>query len=178
MIRYAAFLRGIGPSNPNMHQSKLCGVLAELGFQSPQGVISSGNVVFGTDRTDISAMEAEMEAAWQDKLGFTSLTIIKSQKQLGNLIKADSFAGLEHGPGSYLMVTFFKHPTKIGFKLPHQPPGKPYKLLAAVDNTLFTTTDNTVIKTTDLMGWLERQYGKDMTSRTWLSVQRVLRKME
>lgn len=177
MTKYVALLRGIGPSNPNMHQAKLVGVLEELGFTNPQGVISSGNVVFESERADIIQMESELQAAWPQKLGFFSTTIIKSQSQLQKLIKADPFAGLQHGRASYLLVTFFKHNTEVNFPLPYQPSGKTYKLLSVVDNALFTTTDNTEVPTTDLMTWLEKKFGKDISSRTWLTVQRILRKM-
>ena len=98
-------------------------------------------------------------------------------EQLEQLVKADPFKGMTHGPKSYLLVTFFKKPTRVNFDLPHQPEGKTYKLLAVVDNTLFTTTDNTVVKTTDLMTWLEKQFTKEISSRTWLTVHRILKKM-
>lgn len=178
MIKYVALLRGIGPSNSNMHQHKLEGVIESLGHKRAQGVISSGNVVFETDRKDIATMEKQLEAAWVAKLGFTSTTIIRSQQQLKKLVAADPFAGLSHGPSSYLLVTFFKRPVKMNLKLPHQPAGKTYRLLSMINNTLFTSTDNTKVPTTDLMTWLERQFGKDITSRTWLSVGRILNKME
>ena len=46
------------------------------------------------------------------------------------------------------------------------------------DNALFTVTDNTVVKTTDLMTWLEKEFGKEITSRTWLTIHRILKKMQ
>ena len=61
---------------------------------------------------------------------------------------------------------------------PSNPPDKPYKLIDAVDGAVFTVTDNTVIQTTDLMTWLEKHFGKKITSRTWNTVKRVLAKME
>lgn len=161
-----------------MHQKKLCGVLEELGFTNVQGVISSGNVIFESDLQNIKALEDKIEKAWPEKLNFNSTTIIRSQKQLQDLVDKDPFKGLEHGPKSYLMATFFKVPIKINFRLPYQPPSKPYKLLGASDGVLFTVTDNTVLQTTDLMTWLEKQFGKEITSRTWKTVGRILSKME
>ena len=46
MTKYIAFLRGIGPGNPNMRNEKLRGAFEELGFKNVQSVISSGNVIF------------------------------------------------------------------------------------------------------------------------------------
>lgn len=177
MTKYVALLRGIGPGNPNMHNDKLRGVLEGLGFKNVQSVISSGNIVFESDSNDTAKMEAKLEAAWPKELGFTSTTIIRSQKQLEELVKIDPFKGLEHGRSSYLLVTFFKRPTEVKFTLPYQPPEKPYKLLSATSKELFTTTDNSVIPTTDLMTWLEKQYGKEISSRTWRTVNRILAKM-
>ena len=176
-MKYVALLRGIGPGNPNMRNDKLRGVFEDLGFTNIQSVISSGNVVFESDSTDTRAIEAQLEAAWPDKLGFKSTTLVRSAEQLQDLINADPFKGMTHSPSSYLLVTFFKNPTKINFKLPYQPDGKTYKLLAEVNNTLFSTTDNTAVKTTDLMAWMEKQFGKEISSRTWLTIHRILKKM-
>jgi uncharacterized protein (DUF1697 family) len=162
-----------------MHQAKLCGVLKELGFSDVAGVISSGNVVFSSDLTDTAALEAQLEKAWPAKLGFSSTTIIRSQQQLQNLVDKDPYEGLAHSQKSYLLVTFFKHPPKLAFKLPYQPLGRDYKLLKMIDKTLFSALDvSATAHSPDLMSWLERQFGKEITSRTWLTVQRILKKME
>lgn len=177
MIKYAALLRGIGPGNPNMRQSKLCGVLEELGFSNVQGVISSGNVIFESNLTDTAELEAMIEQAWPKMLGFNSTTIVRSKERLEKLVEANPFQDLAHSPSSYLLVTFFKNDTKVPYKLPYSPPGKPYELIETLDNALFTVTDNTIIKTTDLMSWLEKEFGKEITSRTWLTVHRILKNM-
>lgn len=178
MTKYVALLRGIGPGNPNMHQSKLCEALESLGFSSVRGVISSGNVIFESQITNVKILEAMIEKTWPEQLGFNSTTVVRSQKQLQKLVKANPFGDLVHGSSSYLLVTFFKNPTKVTYSLPYTPLNKPYKLVANLDKTLFTVTDNTIIKTTDLMTWLEKEFGKQITSRTWLTVHRIIKRME
>jgi len=160
-----------------MKNEKLRGVFEGLSFQNVQSVISSGNILFESDETDTTALEEKAEKAFPSKLGFTCTTIIRSQNQLKELVKLDPFKSYTHGPTSYLLVTFFKYPTKTQFNIPHRPEGKPYKFIAATPKTLFSTTDNTVLTTTDLMGWLERRFGKQITSRTWLTVHRILKRM-
>lgn len=177
MATYVALIRGIGPGDPQKTNKKLCGVLETLGFSNVRSVISSGNVIFESDESDIRKLESKIEAAWPALLGFRATTIVKSQAQLQKLLDADPFNGTPHAEGSYLLVTFFRRPAKPGFSLPFQPPGKPYKIIGYADDTLFSVTDNSVIKTSDLMTWLERQFGKDITSRTPLTVQRILKKM-
>ena len=167
-MKYVALLRGIGPSNPNMHGGKLAGVLHELGFSNVQSVISSGNVIFESDSDDIAQLEATIQAAWPQKLGFTSMTIVRSQPQLQALVAKDPYKGLVHNRESYLLVTFFKTP----------PEGltKNYYTDLGV-NALCSIIDTTVSKTPDFMGKLERRFSKDITSRTWGTIQRILAKM-
>lgn len=96
MPEYVALLRGIGPANPNQRHEKLRDVFEELGFEDVRTVISSGNVLFRSDSTDIEEMEATIEAAWPEKLGFSSTTIIRSTPDLQGLVELDPFAGYEH----------------------------------------------------------------------------------
>jgi uncharacterized protein (DUF1697 family) len=178
MSKYVALLRGIGPSNPAMHQKKLCGVLENLGFKNVQAVISSGNVLFESDSQDVRSLEDVITEAWPQRLGFTSNTIVRSLDELEEIVAKDAFASYEHGPKTYLLVTFFKEPPKISFSLPYQPPGKGYTLLALHGKTLFSVIDTTRPKAPDLMAWLERQFGKEITSRTWKTVLRILYRMK
>lgn len=169
MTKYVALLRGIGPSNPNMHGAKLKGVMDELGFKNVQTLISSGNVLFESNSKDTAKLEAKIEAAWPKKLGFNSTTIIRNQQQLKELVAKDPFKGVEHGRETYQLVTFFK--TK-----PKDIKGLFYDMEGV--NALCSTVDTTTAKTPDFMVKLEKQFGKAITSRTYKTVQRILQKME
>lgn len=178
MTRYVALIRGIGPGDPRKSNQSLRGALESLGFTHVESVISSGNIIFESSESDERKLEEMIESAWPRLLGFQATTIVRSQQQLQKILDADPFHGAVHSEGSYLLVTFFKRHTKPSFDLPLQPLGKSYKIVGYTDNMLFTITDNTVVKTTDLMAWLEKQFGKDITSRTPLTIQRILKKME
>lgn len=167
-MKYVALLRGIGPANPNMHGSKLVGVLQGLGFTNAQSVISSGNVIFESDSNNTAQLEANIQAAWPERLGFTSMTIVRSQRQLETLVAKDPYKDLVHSRESYLLVTFFKTPPE-GLK-------ENYYSEFGV-NALCSVIDTTTSKTPDFMGKLERQFSKDITSRTWLTIQRILAMM-
>jgi uncharacterized protein (DUF1697 family) len=169
MIKYVALLRGIGPGNPNMHGSKLKSVLEDLGFSNVQTVISSGNVLFESDSTDIEQMEKVIEEAWPVKLGFNSMTVIRSHDQLKALADQDPYKGLLHTRETYLLVTFFK-------KMPTDIRDNFYSDLGV--NALCSVIDTTRSRTPDFMPKLERQFGKDITSRTWNTIARILKKMD
>lgn len=178
MTKYVALIRGIGPGDPQKTNEKLRGVLESLGFTNVRSVISSGNIIFQSDNPSVDDLEHQIEAAWPRLLGFEAMTIVRSQKQLQTIVDADYFMGLTHSSETYLLVTLLKHPEKPKFDLPFQPPGKTYTVVGYAHGALFTITNNTFVKTTDLMAWLEKQFGKDITSRTPLTIGRILKKMD
>jgi uncharacterized protein (DUF1697 family) len=175
-VKYVAFLRGIMPMNPNMRNEKLRSVFESLGYENVQTVISSGNVLFETSVKDVEALESAIEKALPEQLGFTSSTIIRSQKQLQALIDKNPFEGLDDTQSSRLNVTFLKHKPRSKLSYPHRPDGKPYELLGLYDGAVCSAIDVTETTTPDLMLWLEKQFGKDITTRTWKTVGRILKK--
>lgn len=174
-MRYVALLRGIGPINPNMRNDKLRGVLEGLGFKNVQTVISSGNVLFESPSGDPEGLEAAIEQAWPKELGFTSTTIVRSLEKLQNLAASDPFKGIEDMLRSRLNVTFLKKPAKTALNFPYQ--GRGYTVVAMGDRAVFTIIDTGATKTPDVMSWLEKQFGKEITTRTWKTFYRILKKM-
>ncbi|HWB34182.1 MAG TPA: DUF1697 domain-containing protein [Candidatus Paceibacterota bacterium] len=155
-MRYVALLRGIGPTNPNMKGEKLAAVFEGLGFKNVHTVIASGNVVFDSPSTSIAALEAKIERALPEKLGFKSTTIIRSRVEMEALVKKNPFKGVQDEKPNYLLVTFFKDRRR----------------------ELATVLQIGEKGTPEFMGRLERAHGKALTSRTWKTVNRILKKME
>lgn len=177
-MRYAALLRGIAPSFPNMSNAHLRGVLEGLGFTAVASVLSSGNILFSTDATDVPVLEARIQRALQDELGIPGGTIVRSHPELRALVDSDPFPGMEHGRGSYLTATFLKD-TRAPERLPEP---EPWARIVRFDPdaraflaVMETAEPN---RTPRFMAWLDRAYGKDITTRSWLTVQRIVRRME
>lgn len=179
MHRYAALLRGIGPGNPNMRNEKLRGVFEGLGLENVASVISSGNIVFASTDTDGRALESRIQEALQRDLGIAGGTIIRGQVELQALVDRDPFAGLTHGGATYLTATFLKHVPETPVDPLPQPADPAMRVVGydAAARAVLAVTDTTTSKTPDFMGWLESQYGKSITTRTWLTVQRILKKL-
>jgi uncharacterized protein (DUF1697 family) len=178
MDRYVALLRGIAPSGTNMTNDKLRGVFERLGFDDVGSVLSSGNIVFSSDQTDVPALEQRIEDALAADLGIASRTIIRCLAELQALLDSDPFAGLTHQRGSYLTATFLKDAAP-----PANRPGQPDALTRVVGydraaRAVLAVTDNSDPgNTPDFMSWLEKRYGRDITTRTWLTVQRIVTRL-
>jgi uncharacterized protein (DUF1697 family) len=177
MTKYVALIRGIGPSNPNMHNEKLRGVFEGLGFRNVQTVIASGNVLFENPSKDVGRLEATIEKAWPARLGFTATTIVRSRESLQELVDKNPFKRMKDAPKSRLNVTFLKSPPRTKLKFPHRPENKKYQLLGLYDCAICSVIDLTDAKTPDLMGFLEKQFGKEITTRTWKTIARILKKL-
>ena len=162
--------------NPNMRNDKLRGVFEELGFENVRTVISSGNVLFESKSTDPAKLEKQVETALPAKLGFNSTTIIRSRDDLQTIISSDPFKGVTHGPKTNINVTFLKTKAEDKFKLPHTPDGRSYTILAMTDREIYSVIDLTSSKTPDMMTWLEKQFGKEITTRTYKTINRILDK--
>ncbi|WP_203335426.1 DUF1697 domain-containing protein [Nocardioides limicola] len=179
MPSYAALLRGIGPSNPNMRGEKLHGVLEGLGFEEVGSVLASGNLVFATDDDDQVALEERIQAALQAELGIPGGTIVRSRAEIEGLVARAPFGSLTHGRATYLTATFLKAPVpELPTPLPQpEDPGMRVQGYDELARAVLAVTDNTGPKTPDFMVWLEKQFSRDITTRTWLTVQRVLAKL-
>lgn len=154
-MQYVALLRGIMPMNPNMRGEKLREVFESLGFKNVQTVIASGNVIFDSPSKSPSSLEKKIEDALPKQLGFKSTTMVRSREELESLTKKKPFRGVEDEKPNYLVVTFFKD-------------RKP---------ELCTVIDLNAGKTPSFMADLEKKHGKDITTRTWKTIGRILKKM-
>ncbi|HLZ14798.1 MAG TPA: DUF1697 domain-containing protein [Candidatus Saccharimonadales bacterium] len=179
MTKYAAMLRGIGPGNPNMTGEKFKQFFGGLGFTGVQVVLASGNIIFESPDSDEEALAERIENALPQKLGFNRSVIIRSEAELQSLIGLDPFKGIEqsHNKAMYLLITFFRHAPTLHVKLPFTPDGKPYTLMGSTDNAVYGSVDLTSGKTPDYMAWLEKQFGKDITSRTPKTIRLILSRM-
>lgn len=174
MTSYVALIRGIGPGDPRKSNESLRGVLEELGYDEVRSVISSGNVVFTSQETDPDAIGDRIEAAWPERRGFSATTIVRSRTQLETLVDRLPFGDLPHSPSSYQLVTFFKRPVTEAVAPPAE---LAVTSLGLVEGALCSVSDPSRTKTPDAMKWLERTYGKEITSRTPLTLGRILTKM-
>src|SRR4029450_8179658 len=120
-VRYVALLRGIAPLNPNMRNQKLRSVVESLGFHNVETVISSGNVVFDADSRDVSELEARIEEAWPEQLGFQSTTIIRTGDQMHDLVAKRPFGERANTPATSLQVTFLKQQPDVDLQVPYTP---------------------------------------------------------
>lgn len=174
MMKYAAFLRGIGPLNPNMRNEKLRGVFESVGLENVQTVITTGNIVFETATKDIKALETMIEKALPEQLGFFSTTIILSHAELKEVAERHPF-NLDEDPKKIDQFVAFTKRRVDDFDYPADDNG--FGIVEAHGRTLYCRGDSETKQPLELMRWLEKEFRKEVTTRTWRTVERVLKKM-
>ena len=163
-----------------MTNDKLRGVFEDLGLEDVSSVLSSGNILFRTSGQDVTALEDRVQQALSTHLGIPGLTIVRELCELSALVDSDPFRGLTHGPESYLTVTFLKRPAHDPVALP-APSGNTIRSVrydAAARAVLAITDNSEPERARGFMLWLEGSYGTGITTRSWLTVKRIVRKIE
>ncbi len=167
-MRYAAFLRGVMPTNCKMPELKKA--FEKAGFTDVKTLLGSGNVIFDAPKTPIPTLERKVEAAIEKSLGKSFFTIVRPIDELRALIESDPFKGVKLKPDSKRIVTFLRKPP-TGLGLPIEQDNA--RILKLEGNNLFTVYEPTP-KGPVFMKHIEKAAGgKEQTTRTWDTVQKA-----
>jgi uncharacterized protein (DUF1697 family) len=169
MTQYVAFPRGINAGHP-MRMEELRAVFESLGYESVRTVLASGNVLFETRKTAEATLTRKIEEALAARFGARIPVVIRTRAELERLAGANPFGKVAAGAKTRPFVTFLKKkPARRGL-----PKGEGFKVLAVVDRTVCSLVD-TGGTTPGLMRMLDKEFGTDVTTRTWSTVEKVLR---
>jgi len=145
-MKYVAFLRGINVGgNTKIPMADLKKLFEGLGYKNVKTVLNSGNVVFDGKHVDENNIEENLEK----KFGFKISLILRNEQEIKKLIKKNSPEKLT--PNKRFYVTFIK--------------GKP---------EVCNVVDLNSKGTTDMMKDLEKKYGKEITTRNWNTLLKIL----
>ena len=170
MARYAAFLRGVSPTNAKMPELKKA--FEAAGFTDVRTVLSSGNVVFTARKTSDASLQRIAEEAMRDRLGQAFLTIVRPIDALAALLATDPYRPFRVGPTAKRIVTFLREEPPSPIDLPVELHGA--RLLAVHGKELFSAYVASP-KGPVFMTLIERTFGKELTTRTWDTVAKVAR---
>lgn len=142
------------------------------GFTEVKTVLSSGNVVFAARRASESALQGRAEAAMQEWLGHAFLTIVRPVEMLREMLASDPYHAFRLEPSAKRIVTFLRDEPTAMVALPKELEGA--RLLALRGRELFTAYVPSS-RGAAFMTLIERTFGKEVTTRTWDTVEKVAR---
>jgi uncharacterized protein (DUF1697 family) len=172
-MRCAAFLRGINVGGKNLvKMADVAAAFQEAGLTDVRTVLASGNVVFDGGRAAEASLVRRIEAALATAFGRDLKVLVRSADELHRLARAAPFGGVRITPHIRTFATFLQHAPGRSHALPE---GPGFRIVGLIDRTVLTTVDLSAGMTTDLMRVLEQAFGRELTTRSWNTVERILK---
>ena len=170
MPRYAAFLRGVMPTNCKMPE--LRAAFEAAGFDDVKTLLGSGNVVFSARAASPATLERKAEQAMHKKLGNAFLTIVRPVDDLREILATDPYKRFPGRPQAKRIMTFLRDQPSKTLKLPIEFEGA--RILAMRAGVIFSDYMPNP-KGPIFMTLIEKTFGKEVTTRTWDTVAKCAR---
>jgi uncharacterized protein (DUF1697 family) len=172
MPTYIALLQGIniGPRK-RIRMEDLRALVASLGGEDVRTYVNSGNAVFTHHRTDIPALEKELETALRDHVGIDVPAIIRTGQDLARVLAGNPFP--QASDPKTLHVLFLRDEPAIDDVNAVEEMETGADLIAIHGREVYAFLPNyTTGATVDLMK-VARALGVDATARNWSTVTRL-----
>ena len=175
--KYVAFLRGINVGGRTLVKMEdLRKDFESIGLQNVKTVLASGNVVFeapGENRPAVLAQEISRKL--KGATGREVLTIVRPVDELRELAAKEPFRGIEVTGGTRLFVTFLAGGRKSGAGIVGLNQ-EGFRILSDSDGVICSVLEEQPgIGGAELMGAIEKEYGRNVTTRSWNTIERILK---
>tara|TARA_B110000211_G_C13758789_1_gene412164 strand:+ start:79 stop:609 length:531 start_codon:yes stop_codon:yes gene_type:complete len=171
-MRYIALLRGINVSGQKIiKMAELREFLTDSGFKNVSTYIQSGNIIFESDKANISILEDTVKETIERHYGFIVPTIVLTLPSVKNAIEKQSFNNIDD---KKLYLTFLSHkPINDGIEelKKYQTNGEELKLIGSV---LYIYSPNGVGKSKLTLKVIEKKLAVSATSRNWRTCGKLL----
>ena len=142
------------------------------GFTDVKTVLASGNAVFTARSAPLSSLQSKAETAMRNRLGREFMTIVRPIDALREVLESDPWAMFKLTAKHKRVVTFVRGEPRGKLALPIELGGA--RILSMKGGEVFTAylrSDEGPV----FMRLIEKTFGKDVTTRTWETVGKVVR---
>jgi len=175
--QYCAFLRGINVGGHMLiKMEELRKAFESLGYKNIKTVLASGNVIFESREKDIVALSKNIASRLREISGCSEIVVIvRSLGELKELESRQPFKAIVSIPNARPFVTFLSETSGSRGKS-SLPAGDGFQVLSVSGGVICSVLyDSPVAKTPELMSFIEKEYGRNVTTRTWSTIARVLK---
>jgi len=174
MPQFIALLRGVNVGGRAIvPMAALRDLFGELGFVNVQTLLQSGNVVFDADRTTPAAAQAAIEAALFTRFKKEIRVILRSRKDLANVVARNPFPKAARDDPSHLVVFFLaaKPSASATKSLARLNPAEPFRL----DGSSLFIHYGAGIGTSKFTGAvIEKTLATPGTARNWNTITKLI----
>jgi uncharacterized protein (DUF1697 family) len=121
-MRYAALLRGINVGgNKKVPMADLRAMVTTLGYDDPQTLLASGNLVFSAKMQSMTKLEEILEAATKEHIGVECSYLLRSADEWAKIVSSNPYPKQAYSDPSHLAVTFCREkPDPTALRALHQ----------------------------------------------------------
>jgi uncharacterized protein (DUF1697 family) len=178
MPEYVVFLRGINVGgNKPMKMDALRRELDSAGFENVRTVLTSGNVLFEAEGSDRPAILKQVKDRLKTAFGREVSVILRSAREIADLVDADPFQPVKITPETRLYVTFLTGKSPGSLKAPFETP-EGAKVLRVTRGEICAAIElSPGAGTPELMKFIEKEFGRDVTTRNWNTILKIRDKL-
>lgn len=176
--KYIAFLRGINVGGHHkVPMADLRKELQQLDFDNIITVLNSGNIVFEAMIGHLEELEQRISEHLEGHFGFPIPTIVRKATTIQALFDKQPFANIEVTKEIRLYVSLLKTDKAVELELPWISDDTSFRILEKKGKNVLSVLDLSISKTPKAMKVLEQTYGKDITTRNWKTIERIVKKL-
>jgi len=174
-MQYIAFLRGINLGKRQVKMGDLQKIFVDLGFTEVKTLIATGNVIFETDEQNEEVLRVKLETVLEKRFAFSIPVILRTKREIEKLLELNPFKEIatpsarNDGSKVRLQVTLFGH--MINGRVPIKQNGFEIVYIGKRDIASIVYPDG---KTTELMTYVDKIFGKNSTTRNWNTIQKLI----
>ncbi len=177
--KYVAFLRGINVGGHHkLPMSELKSVLSKLGCQNVITFLNSGNAVFEHASTDAKKVENTIADSLKSTFGFDVPTIVLRLDDIRDLWAEAPFDDIEMTKDIRRYITFSNTDFASEISTPWQSEDTSFRILHISKRVIISVLDLSINKTPAAMKILEDTVGKNITTRNWNTIERIVKKVQ
>lgn len=177
MKKYVILLRGINVGGHHKVPMKdLKNELGKMSFKNIVTLLNSGNIILDTEKTTEIKLETELSQSLEKIFGFPIPVIVRDAEEIVYITELNPFKNIEVTKDIRLYVSFLKDKPKTELELPWKTEDASYQILDISKKVIFSVLDLSVTKTTKGMDMLEKMFGKDITTRNWNTIEKIVNK--
>lgn len=174
MEKYVAFLRGINVGGHHkIPMAELRFEFEKMNFENTDTILNSGNVIFESDE---NISDEKISQHLEEAFGFPVPTLTSTLDTIIALFNNNPFEDINITKDIRLYVSFLKNAVDADLNLPWESADKSYKIIGKRENMIFSVVDISNGQTTKAMAALESFYGKELTTRNWNTIERIIKK--
>ena len=177
IFKYAAFLRGINVGGNNIiKMEELKKVFESMGFLNVKTILASGNVLFKSKEVKTSVLVQTIGKKLESVFGYNNGVVIRSIEEIRRIAIREPFKQIKVTPQTRLYVTFLPEKSKSNLKIPYESSNKGYKIISNSEYEVFSVAElSHEVQSTDLMNVLDKEFGKNVTTRNWNTIEKILK---